>query len=123
MSLTRRPRLRAPGHTSHLSASDWYPMFASSALRSHEGAGARASCPAAALVTSSLSSQTLREWVAIESDSVQPLPHLRRELSRMMTVAADALRGLGASVDLVDAGAQQVPGSLLSGKGRDLRRR
>lgn len=73
--------------------------------------GPQGSCPAAPLVTSSLSSQTLKEWVAIQSDSVQPLPHLRRELFRMMTVAADALRGLGASVDLVDAGSQQVPGS------------
>ncbi|XP_016069102.1 PREDICTED: beta-Ala-His dipeptidase [Miniopterus natalensis] len=53
--------------------------------------------------------QTLKEWVAIESDSVQPVPRLRQELFRMMAVAAEELRRLGASVDLVDLGSQQLP--------------
>lgn len=55
-----------------------------------------------------LSSQTLKEWVAVESDSVQPVLRLRRELLRMMGLAADRLRNLGAHVDLVDTGFQQV---------------
>lgn len=59
--------------------------------------------------------QTLKEWVAVESDSVQPLPRLRQELLRMMALAAAELRRLGASVDSVDLGDQQVlRGSLLS---------
>uniref|UniRef100_A0A2K6ETB9 Carnosine dipeptidase 1 n=1 Tax=Propithecus coquereli TaxID=379532 RepID=A0A2K6ETB9_PROCO len=53
--------------------------------------------------------QTLKDWVAIESDSVQPTPRFRRELCRMMAVAADKLRRLGASVDSVDTGSQQLP--------------
>ncbi|XP_065745894.1 beta-Ala-His dipeptidase isoform X2 [Phocoena phocoena] len=53
--------------------------------------------------------QTLKEWVAVESDSVQPVLRLRRELLRMMGLAADRLRNLGARVDLVDAGFQQLP--------------
>ncbi|KAI5278392.1 Beta-Ala-His Dipeptidase [Manis pentadactyla] len=53
--------------------------------------------------------QTLRDWVAVESDSVQPLPHLRRELLRMMAQAADKLRHLGATVASVDLGSQQLP--------------
>lgn len=47
----------------------------------------------------------------MESDSVQPLPRLRQELFRMTALAADALRRLGASVDSVDLGDQQVLGS------------
>lgn len=46
--------------------------------------------------------------MAVESDSVQPVPHLRQELFRMMALAADRLRCLGASVDSVDTGFQQV---------------
>lgn len=57
----------------------------------------------------SLCPQTLKEWVAVESDSVQPVPRLRRELHRMAGLAADRLRGLGARVASVDAGFQQVP--------------
>ncbi|XP_036891777.1 beta-Ala-His dipeptidase isoform X1 [Sturnira hondurensis] len=53
--------------------------------------------------------QTLKEWVAIESDSVQPVPCLRQELLRMMALAAAVLRRLGARVDLVDLGSQQLP--------------
>ncbi|XP_032278463.1 beta-Ala-His dipeptidase isoform X2 [Phoca vitulina] len=53
--------------------------------------------------------QTLKEWVAVESDSVQPQPRLRWELFRMMTLAADRLQHLGASVDSVDPGVQQLP--------------
>ncbi|XP_004604530.2 beta-Ala-His dipeptidase [Sorex araneus] len=54
--------------------------------------------------------QTLREWVAVESDSVQPVPRLRREVTRMMELAAEHLRRLGAGVELVDVGTQQLPG-------------
>ncbi|XP_069906151.1 beta-Ala-His dipeptidase isoform X4 [Oryctolagus cuniculus] len=54
--------------------------------------------------------QTLREWVAVESDSVQPVPRLRQELLRMMAMAAEKLQRLGASVDSVDLGSQQLPG-------------
>uniref|UniRef100_A0A9L0RVN6 Carnosine dipeptidase 1 n=1 Tax=Equus caballus TaxID=9796 RepID=A0A9L0RVN6_HORSE len=53
--------------------------------------------------------QTLKEWVAVESDSIQPVPRLRQELFRMMALAADKLRRLGASVDSVDGGSQQLP--------------
>ncbi|XP_044630815.2 beta-Ala-His dipeptidase isoform X1 [Equus asinus] len=53
--------------------------------------------------------QTLKEWVAVESDSIQPVPRLRQELFRMMALAADKLRHLGASVDSVDGGSQQLP--------------
>ncbi|XP_073925736.1 beta-Ala-His dipeptidase isoform X5 [Castor canadensis] len=51
--------------------------------------------------------QTLKEWVAIESNSVQPVLHFRQELSRMMAVATDKLQCLGAAVDSVDLGSQQ----------------
>ncbi|KAM5305318.1 beta-Ala-His dipeptidase [Glossophaga mutica] len=53
--------------------------------------------------------QTLKEWVAIESDSIQPVPRLRQELLRMTALAEAALRRLGARVDLVDLGSQQLP--------------
>lgn len=46
--------------------------------------------------------------MAIESDSIQPVPRLRQELFRMMALAAEELRRLGASVDLEDLGSQQV---------------
>lgn len=52
--------------------------------------------------------QTLREWVAVESDSIQPVPRLRQELCTMMALAADELRRLGASVDIVDSGSQKL---------------
>lgn len=61
-------------------------------------------------ISSCLSSQTLREWVAIESDSIQPVPRLREELFTMMSLAAEELRRLGASVDVVDSGSQKVLG-------------
>ncbi|XP_058294246.1 beta-Ala-His dipeptidase isoform X2 [Hylobates moloch] len=53
--------------------------------------------------------QTLKEWVAIESDSVQPVPRFRQELFRMMAMAADTLQRLGARVASVDMGSQQLP--------------
>lgn len=46
--------------------------------------------------------------MAIESDSVQPVPRFRQELFRMMAVAADTLQRLGARVTSVDMGSQQV---------------
>ncbi|XP_059102630.1 beta-Ala-His dipeptidase [Peromyscus eremicus] len=53
--------------------------------------------------------QTLKEWVAIESVSVQPMPRLRQEIFRMTALAADKLQHLGARVDSVDLGSQQMP--------------
>ncbi|KAL0613492.1 LOW QUALITY PROTEIN: Beta-Ala-His dipeptidase [Plecturocebus cupreus] len=53
--------------------------------------------------------QMLKEWVAIKSDSVQPGPHFRQELFRMMAMAADMLQRLGAHVASVDMGSQQLP--------------
>ncbi|XP_048219247.1 beta-Ala-His dipeptidase [Perognathus longimembris pacificus] len=53
--------------------------------------------------------QVLREWVAVESVSGQPAPRFRQELARMMAMAADRLRGLGASVHTVELGSQQLP--------------
>lgn len=52
--------------------------------------------------------------MAIESDSIQPVPRLRQELCTMMALAADELRRLGASVDIVDSGSQKVLGGPLS---------
>ncbi|NWZ39839.1 CNDP1 dipeptidase, partial [Brachypodius atriceps] len=49
----------------------------------------------------------LKEWVAVESDSVQP--HLRKEVMRMMALAANRLAALGATVNLVNLGSQQLP--------------
>ncbi|KAL9870721.1 beta-Ala-His dipeptidase isoform 2-T9 [Geothlypis trichas] len=49
----------------------------------------------------------LKEWVAVESDSVQP--HLRKEVMHMMTLAADRLATLGATVNLVNLGSHQLP--------------
>lgn len=53
-----------------------------------------------------LSVQDLKEWVAVESDSIQP--HLRKEVIRMMALAADRLAALGATVNLVNLGSHQV---------------
>ncbi|XP_047622911.1 beta-Ala-His dipeptidase isoform X2 [Phacochoerus africanus] len=53
--------------------------------------------------------QTLKEWVAVESDSVQPVPRLRQELLRMMALAEERLRSLGAHVDAVNMGSQKLP--------------
>lgn len=50
--------------------------------------------------------QDLKEWVAVESDSVQP--HLRKEVMQMMALAADRLAALGATVNLVNLGSHQV---------------
>uniref|UniRef100_A0A8C5TBV5 Carnosine dipeptidase 1 n=1 Tax=Malurus cyaneus samueli TaxID=2593467 RepID=A0A8C5TBV5_9PASS len=49
----------------------------------------------------------LKEWVAVESDSVQP--HLRKEVMRMMVLAADRLAALGATVNSVNLGSHQLP--------------
>uniref|UniRef100_A0A8C6EWJ8 Carnosine dipeptidase 1 n=1 Tax=Marmota marmota marmota TaxID=9994 RepID=A0A8C6EWJ8_MARMA len=58
---------------------------------------------------SQLSCSTLKEWVAVESNSIQPVLHFRQELFRMMAMAADKLRRLGASVESRDLGSQQLP--------------
>ncbi|XP_071305054.1 beta-Ala-His dipeptidase [Agelaius tricolor] len=49
----------------------------------------------------------LKEWVAVESDSIQP--HLRKEVMHMMALAADRLATLGATVNLVNLGSHQLP--------------
>ncbi|XP_051468533.1 beta-Ala-His dipeptidase isoform X1 [Apus apus] len=51
--------------------------------------------------------EDLKEWVAVESDSVQP--DLRKEVIRMMALAADRLGALGATVNLVNLGLHQLP--------------
>lgn len=56
------------------------------------------------LTTCRLCPQTLKEWVAVESNWVQPVPRLRRELHRMVGLAADQLQGLGARLASVDTG-------------------
>lgn len=56
--------------------------------------------------TSFLLVQDLKEWVAVESDSIQP--DLRKEVIRMMALAADRLVALGAIVNLVNLGSHQV---------------
>ncbi|XP_070309082.1 beta-Ala-His dipeptidase isoform X2 [Odocoileus virginianus] len=53
--------------------------------------------------------QTLKEWVAVESNWVQPVPRLRRELHQMAGLAADQLQGLGARLASVDTGFHQLP--------------
>ncbi|XP_053873810.1 beta-Ala-His dipeptidase isoform X4 [Malaclemys terrapin pileata] len=49
--------------------------------------------------------QTLKEWVAVESDSIQP--GLRQEVIRMVELTADRLRALGATVELVKLGSHK----------------
>ncbi|XP_019400554.1 PREDICTED: beta-Ala-His dipeptidase isoform X4 [Crocodylus porosus] len=44
--------------------------------------------------------ENLKDWVAVKSDSIQPA--FRKEVTRMMELAADRLRALGASVMLVN---------------------
>ncbi|NXT81474.1 CNDP1 dipeptidase, partial [Zapornia atra] len=56
--------------------------------------------------------ENLKEWVAVQSDSVQP--HLRKEVIQMMELAANRLAMLGATVNLVNLGSHQLP------DGRDL---
>ncbi|XP_013795799.1 beta-Ala-His dipeptidase [Apteryx mantelli] len=51
--------------------------------------------------------KNLEEWVAVESDSVQT--DLRKEVIRMMALAADRLRALGAAVNSVNLGSHQLP--------------
>ncbi|XP_061450419.1 beta-Ala-His dipeptidase-like isoform X2 [Rhineura floridana] len=51
--------------------------------------------------------QTLGEWVAVQSDSIQP--HLRPEITRMITKAAEKLKAIGAKVKLANTTIQQVP--------------
>nr|XP_006121465.1 beta-Ala-His dipeptidase isoform X1 [Pelodiscus sinensis] len=49
----------------------------------------------------------LKEWVAVESDSVQP--RLTQEVTRMMEIAAARLQALGATVELAQLGTSQLP--------------
>ncbi|XP_028593304.2 beta-Ala-His dipeptidase-like isoform X1 [Podarcis muralis] len=50
--------------------------------------------------------KTLKEWVAVESDSIQPAQ--RSEVKNMIEKAASCLRNLGANVTLVDMPVHQV---------------
>lgn len=50
--------------------------------------------------------QKLAEWVAVKSDSIQP--ELRQEVTRMVEIAGDELQDLGATVNLIDVGSEQV---------------
>ncbi|KAJ7338626.1 hypothetical protein JRQ81_012528 [Phrynocephalus forsythii] len=57
--------------------------------------------------------QNLAEWVAVESDSIQP--QLREEITQMVKIAAARLQDLGAKVTLTDIGIQQLPdGQIIS---------
>ncbi|KAI4810752.1 hypothetical protein KUCAC02_013683 [Chaenocephalus aceratus] len=51
--------------------------------------------------------ETLRDWVAIESDSSNVMR--RKDLHRMMDVVAQKLRLMGGTVELVDIGEQELP--------------
>ncbi|KAM6968169.1 cytosolic non-specific dipeptidase [Aplochiton taeniatus] len=52
--------------------------------------------------------ETLRDWVAVESDSSDL--EKRAELHRMMEMTAEKLRSLGGTVEMVDIGNQELPG-------------
>ncbi|KAJ8411545.1 hypothetical protein AAFF_G00163530 [Aldrovandia affinis] len=52
--------------------------------------------------------QTLREWVAVESDSSDVLK--RSDLERMMDMTAEKLKAMGGTVELVDIGVQELGG-------------
>ncbi|KAF3840219.1 hypothetical protein F7725_018936 [Dissostichus mawsoni] len=51
--------------------------------------------------------ETLRDWVAIESDSSNVMR--RKDLHRMMELVAQKLRLMGGTVELVDIGEQELP--------------
>ncbi|KAJ8290925.1 hypothetical protein GJAV_G00019250 [Gymnothorax javanicus] len=51
--------------------------------------------------------ETLREWVAVESDSSDVLK--RSEVEHMMNITAEKLKAMGGSVELVDVGLQELP--------------
>uniref|UniRef100_A0A3P8XHF6 Peptidase M20 dimerisation domain-containing protein n=1 Tax=Esox lucius TaxID=8010 RepID=A0A3P8XHF6_ESOLU len=51
--------------------------------------------------------QTLRDWVAVESDSSDVLK--RPDCHRMMDMTAEKLRAMGGKVELVDIGVQELP--------------
>ncbi|XP_074841968.1 beta-Ala-His dipeptidase [Carettochelys insculpta] len=51
--------------------------------------------------------KTLKEWVAVESDSIQP--RLSQEVTRMVEIAGDKLRVLGATVRIVKQGSHKLP--------------
>ncbi|KAJ8288341.1 hypothetical protein COCON_G00010000 [Conger conger] len=51
--------------------------------------------------------QTLREWVAVESDSSNVLK--RPDLDRMMNITAEKLKAMGGNVEMVDIGLQELP--------------
>lgn len=57
-------------------------------------------------IVHSLLPQALREWVAVESDSSDVTK--RQDLHRMMDMTAEKLKGMGAEVEMVDIGSQEV---------------
>ncbi|XP_046304589.2 LOW QUALITY PROTEIN: beta-Ala-His dipeptidase [Marmota monax] len=64
--------------------------------------------------------QTLKEWVAVESDSIQPVLRFRQELFRMMAMAAGkrGIRDLG-SRQLPDGQSLPIPPIILAELGND----
>ncbi|KAE8598220.1 hypothetical protein XENTR_v10016755 [Xenopus tropicalis] len=50
--------------------------------------------------------QDLKDWIAIPSDSSDPL--LRGDLSKMVEITAESLQALGATVNLVDMGEEKL---------------
>ncbi|KAM4688465.1 beta-Ala-His dipeptidase-like [Discoglossus pictus] len=69
--------------------------------------------------------QDLKEWLAVPSDSSDPL--LREELTRMVNITAERVRALGATVDLIDMGTETLsdgqiipyPPAILAELGKD----
>ncbi|XP_039383933.1 beta-Ala-His dipeptidase-like isoform X1 [Mauremys reevesii] len=51
--------------------------------------------------------ETLKEWVAVESDSIQP--ERRQNVTQMVELTADKLRVMGATVELVKLGSHKLP--------------
>ncbi|RXN39520.1 cytosolic non-specific dipeptidase-like protein [Labeo rohita] len=51
--------------------------------------------------------ETLRQWIAVESDSSDVTK--RSDLHRMMDMTAEKLRLIGGSVEMVDVGTQSLP--------------
>ncbi|XP_076135565.1 cytosolic non-specific dipeptidase [Alosa pseudoharengus] len=51
--------------------------------------------------------EALRQWVAVESDSSDVTK--RPDLHRMMDMTAEKLKGMGAEVEMVDIGTQELP--------------
>uniref|UniRef100_A0A8C5MAR7 Carnosine dipeptidase 1 n=1 Tax=Leptobrachium leishanense TaxID=445787 RepID=A0A8C5MAR7_9ANUR len=69
--------------------------------------------------------QNLKDWLAVPSDSSDP--ELREELTRMINIAADRIKSLGARVEVIDMGSEKLhngqiipfPPAILAELGKD----